>query len=262
MLELDGFHWKPVFLQLRGIARSFTIYHFPFRSFACYLHIKDTVTSCEGTVEADATILFFWLPFIYCTRYRQCFIKLRQPWNDDQNESEHSLTNHDRTGTIVICCNNWNRYAMAPLTSPDLPIDRLWSRNTDRSGEHVKSKVLDHELDSLDDVNMELDVENHTLISNIRAFPRYTIGMEMRDVPKAKYRLLAYLGSGHCLRMKDLSIKHRTCSEIPVIPRDVHFPCTDWVICGQRPYSLWHFDVTASTFGNQSFQNTFCFHWT
>ena len=118
----------------------------------------------------------------------------------------------------------------------------------------LRYKELCDGLDSLDEVIMELDVGNRTLTFNIRASPRYTTRVEMRDLPKAKYHLCAVLGSGVCLRLKDFSIEHRTCSDtpvipsdivpvipgdvipvdpsdvIPVIPRDVHILCTLWII--------------------------------
>ena len=102
-------------------------------------------------------------------------------------------------------------------------------REDNRSGD-FQYKELCHGLDSLDEVIMELDVENHTLNFSVRAPPRFTRHVEMRDLPIAKYHLYAVLGTGNGLRLKDFSIEHRTCSDNPVIPRDVHFSCTHWII--------------------------------
>ena len=108
--------------------------------------------------------------------------------------------------------------------------DYVRGRKTGRSGRFVKSAKLRHEFDSFEEVIMELDLEDHTLNFNIRASSPRRVRIEMRDIPKANYHLTVSLGRGHCLRLQDFSIEHRPCSEIPVISRDVHFPCTYWII--------------------------------
>ena len=79
----------------------------------------------------------------------------------------------------------------------------------DRIGDYVDC-MMRNGLDSLDEVIMELDVENHTLNFNVRASPLYTARVEMENLPKGKYHLHAVLGTGNGLRLKDFSIEHRT----------------------------------------------------
>ena len=120
---------------------------------------------------------------------------------------------------------------------------KLRSSETQRAvNNDVVSGWEPHELRVFDEVTMELDVENHKLNFNFHATP-YSLELwpdspperkpelwscEIRNLPEAKYHLFAIVGHGHSLRLKDFSIQHRSCPEIPVIPRDVPFSCTHW----------------------------------